>query len=539
MTSFADLSDRYVSELAAADPCLAAIMGVAGQDSALTDYSPEGFAAREDLTRRTLRELDALTAASEAERRGMAVLRDRLRVFADLAETGVPEADLSNIDGIFQRLRTAVEVLDQGESTSWDDLRARLAGFADALAGARTTLLRSRQRGRVAARRQVQATIDQCAPAAAYFRGFAANPGLAQAAESAAAACAEFGEFLTRDLISAAPTRDAVGRERYELEVRRHLGAELDLRETYAWGWSELARLETEMRETAAAIRPGATPAEVAALLHADPRYRIESGEPFRAWIQELADQALADLHGTHFDIPEPVRYVECRIPPTPGAAYYYAPSEDLKRPGQVWYATYGEHTATWDVPAVMYHESVPGHHLQLAMTVLNPRLDRFQRMSAELHAGTCEGWALYAERLMDELGYYTDPAYRLGMLMGGQQLRTARVILDIGMHLELEIPRGTGFHEGERWNHDLGFEFLRLHSGAETDAALHFEIDRYLGMPGQAIAYKVGERVWTEGRAGARTRHGTAFDLKSWHMAALDLGPMGLDLLRAELATL
>jgi uncharacterized protein (DUF885 family) len=196
------------------------------------------------------------------------------------------------------------------------------------------------------------------------------------------------------------------------------------------------------------------------------------------------------------------------------------------------------EEVVTWSVPATMFHEGVPGHHLQLGMTVLNTaKLNRFQRVSAELFPGHCEGWGLYAERLMAELGYYADPAHYLGMLAGGQQLRAARVILDIGLHLELEIPKGTGFHEGERWNRDLGAEFLSRHCGPEGEFFVNFEIDRYLGLPGQAIAYKVGERVWLEEREAARRRQGAAFDLRAFHRDALDLGPMGLDLLRAELA--
>ncbi|MFC6937385.1 DUF885 family protein [Actinomadura yumaensis] len=117
-----------------------------------------------------------------------------------------------------------------------------------------------------------------------------------------------------------------------------------------------------------------------------------------------------------------------------------------------------------------------------------------------------------------------------------GQRFRAARIVLDIGLHLELPIPAGTGFHEGERWTPALAREFLRAHTGPETDAMIAFEIDRYLGRPAQAIAYKLGERVWLEARETARRRDGAAFDLKAFHRDALDLGPMGLDLLRAEL---
>ena len=145
------------------------------------------------------------------------------------------------------------------------------------------------------------------------------------------------------------------------------------------------------------------------------------------------------------------------------------------------------------------------------------------------------EGWGLYAERLMGELGRYADPAYRFGALVGGQWLRVARVILDIGLHLRLRIPSGSGFHENERWTRELGIRFLRERGGFPGRFA-RLEIDRYLGRPGQAASYEVGERVWLDVREEARRSAGPAFDLKRFHAAALDLGSMGLDAFRAAM---
>jgi uncharacterized protein (DUF885 family) len=153
--------------------------------------------------------------------------------------------------------------------------------------------------------------------------------------------------------------------------------------------------------------------------------------------------------------------------------------------------------------------------------------------------SGHGEGWALYAERLMDELGYLDDPGAKLGML-DAQAFRAARVIVDIGMHLELTIPQGNAFkfHPGETWNAELGFEFLRAHSRMETEM-LKAELNRYLGWPGQAPSYKVGERIWLGAREEAKQRKGADFDLKTFHRNALDLGSIGLDPLRRALARL
>jgi uncharacterized protein (DUF885 family) len=158
--------------------------------------------------------------------------------------------------------------------------------------------------------------------------------------------------------------------------------------------------------------------------------------------------------------------------------------------------------------------------------------------------SGHGEGRALYAERLMEELGFLDDPADLLGML-DGQSMRAARVIVDIGMHLELTIPEhnrlgpgGAAFPPGETWTPALGLEFMRLHCRMD-DEVIQFEVKRYLGLPGQAPSYKVGERIWLDARAAVQQRHGDDFDLKAFHRAALDLGSLGLDPLRAALERL
>lgn len=545
MTTLGTLAASYVEDFARLDPCQAAVMGVSGHESELTDYSPEGWAARTALARRTLGALDATPLVDEQERIAAQALRERLEVELALADAGIPDADVSVVDGPLQRLRRAVELVDQGERTNWSDVIARLRGFAPALAGHRESLTAARDEGRIAARRQLAGTVAQCGETAAFFVALAdrcphpeLRPQAVRAARQAAEALTGFAAFLTEALLPHAPARDAVGRDRYLLEVRRQLGTDLDLAETYAWGWDELARIDEEMRDLGKQLAPGEPLPAVFAALDADPSHQALGAETFRRHLQDLADRAIDELHGRHFDIPDPLRRIECRIPPTSaGGVYYLAPAEDLSRPGQLWWTVPDPEAAipTWTVPATVFHESVPGHHLHLGSTVLNRSLDRFQRVSAELHVGHTEGWGLYAERLMDELGYYELPAHRLGMLADGQQLRAARVVLDIGLHLELPIPRGAGFHEGRCWSRELGLAFLRSRL-PEDEASLAFEIDRYLGLPGQALAYKVGERAWLRAREAQRRAKGAAFDLKEFHRTALNLGPMGLDLLTSTL---
>src|SRR5437867_6496470 len=135
----------------------------------------------------------------------------------------------------------------------------------------------------------------------------------------------------------------------------------------------------------------------------------------------------------------------------------------------------------------------------------------------------------------MGELGYFENPDYYLGML-SAQALRCVRVIIDIGMHLGLEIPPTESFHPGEAWTHDLMLEFA-VDRTQRPREFLQSEVIRYLGWPAQAISYKVGERKWLDVREAAKRKAGAAFELKRFHADALDLGPMGLAQLERELA--
>jgi uncharacterized protein (DUF885 family) len=313
----------------------------------------------------------------------------------------------------------------------------------------------------------------------------------------------------------------------------------LDLDETYAWGWEELARIVAEKEAVAETIAPGQGTAGAMAVLDADPARLVRGRAALRAWLEETAVRAVEAVDGVHFDIPGPVRRIEGRLTPTSGMGVYYTgPTEDFTRPGRMWWSLPDGVTdmTTWRETTTVYHEGVPGHHLQIAQTVYNSALlNRWQRLLC-LCSAHAEGWALYAERLMAELGFLEDPGDRLGML-DAQELRAARVVLDIGVHLDLPIP-AAHTADGDRWTYDTAAAFLRRHVSMD-DRMRTDELHRYLGWPGQAPVYKVGERVFLAGREEARARHGAAFDLKAWHRAVLDLGPLGLGPLADELARL
>jgi uncharacterized protein (DUF885 family) len=553
MGAIDDIADRYVDEYAAADPVTATYAGIAGHENELTDYSPDGYAARAGLERRTVAALKGIEAGTAAEQVAKDAMIERLGLSVELHDAGLTASDLNVIASPLQDVRGTFDLMSTDGDESWQAIADRLAGIPKALGDYRRTLRAEAEQGRVSARRQVLACADQCRAwqpdednvfgglIASYEQAGALRSTLERGANAANQALADFETFLRQELAPKAREKDAVGRDRYALASRYFLGAVIDLDETYAWGWEELARIETEMAAVSDRIVPGGSVDDAVAALDAEPARRLPDKESFRAWLQDLTDRTIDELAATHFDIPEPVRRMECCIAPTSdGGVYYTGPSEDFSRPGRMWWSVPKGVTtfSTWREVTTAFHEGVPGHHLQVAQTAYRKdRLNRWQRLLCWV-SGHGEGWALYAERLMDELGYLDDPGAKLGML-DSQGFRAARVIVDIGMHLELTIPSNPyGWRVGERWTPELGLEFLLAHSRMEEES-LRYELNRYLGWPGQAPSYKVGERIWLQAREDAEARKGSAFDLREFHRAALDLGGLGLDPLRAALRTL
>jgi uncharacterized protein (DUF885 family) len=218
--------------------------------------------------------------------------------------------------------------------------------------------------------------------------------------------------------------------------------------------------------------------------------------------------------------------------PGAPLAAWYIGPSEDFSRTGTIWWSL-GDATSVplFDQVSTAYHEGFPGHHLQIGVQVsLSDRLSRAHRLLA-WRPGYGEGWALYAEQLMDELGELERPEYELGYL-GTSLMRAVRVVVDLGLHLGLPIPADAPIHAGEAWTYERAVEAL-VHLAFLDESTARSEVTRYLGWPAQAISYAVGQREIVALRDERRAREGDAFDLRRFHADVLASGAVGLDHLR------
>ncbi|MDQ0612863.1 uncharacterized protein (DUF885 family) [Microbacterium sp. W4I4] len=540
-----DVAERWVDTLVDLSPVLATYIGRNEANGRLDDVSPEGHDRSVAAARAALAELDALEPVDRIDEVTKTDLSAELRLQVELHDAQWHLRDLNVIASAPQDFRQAFDLMPTAQVDDWAVVAERLAAVPDALRGYVDTLREGIRQGVVPARRQVSEVATQIARYSAddgFFAKFTADAtpaegqlpaslarDLADRAGAARLAYDELRSFLIGELAPVASEEDAVGRDLYALNSRRFLGATIDLDETYEWGRDELARMVAEQQSIAEEILPGASVEEAVAHLEADPARKLHGTEALQRWMQETSDRAIAELGASHFDIPEKIRALECMIAPTQeGGIYYTGPTDDFSRPGRMWWSVPEGVTEfdTWRELTTVYHEGVPGHHLQIAQATYNrAELNTWRRVLAGT-SGHAEGWALYAERLMQQLGYLDDPADCLGML-DGQRLRALRVVLDIGVHLGKPRLDGDGV-----WDHDYALEMMR-HNVNMSDEFRQFEVNRYLGWPGQAPSYKVGQRIWEQVRDGVHEREGDAFSFKDFHKRALDIGGVGLDTLR------
>ncbi|WOF21494.1 DUF885 domain-containing protein [Microbacterium betulae] len=542
------IAEGWVDTVVDLSPTLATYIGRDEANDRYDDFSPAGAERHVAEARAVLAALDAAEPADDVDRVTKADLSSGLRLSIERFEARWHLRDLNVIASAPQDIRQVYDLMPTETPDDWSAVARRLGAIPAAIDGYIATLREGIAQGVVPAVRQareVAAQIPRYTADDGFFATLASGAragaselpaslagDLEKGSDAARGAYDRLVRFLADELADAASTEDAVGRELYALNSRRFLGATIDFDETYEWGVEELRRMVAEQQAIAEEIVPGATVEEAVAFLESDPARKLVGTEALQRWMQETSDRAVAELAQSHFDIPEPIRRLECRIAPTQeGGIYYTGPTDDFSRPGRMWWSVPEGVTEfdTWRELTTVYHEGVPGHHLQIGQAVYNrAELNSWRRLLAGT-SGHAEGWALYAERLMEGLGYLDDPADRLGML-DGQRMRAARVVLDIGVHLGKPRLDGQG-----TWDAAYALDFMRANVNM-SDEFVRFEVNRYLGWPGQAPAYKVGQRIWEQLRDAYASRRGDAFSIKEFHKRALDLGGVGLDTLRTAL---
>jgi uncharacterized protein (DUF885 family) len=548
------LSDALLRDIATLRPSSATFWGIDGFDHAWDDFGPQGAASVISTLTHYKQQIDAAPRTHARDQLAALFATDFIDVELERLREGDHLVDLNNIASPFQTIRMVFDVMNTSSRQGWLNIIERLSTLDRALAGYRDALEEGRRNNRVAALRQVDAAIEQGRVYAGESSSFRALPAafaasaafdaslaerLGHAVTRAQRAYADLTDYLERTYRPSATLVDGFGEERYARKARGFLGMTIDLRDTFAWGWDEIRQLSARMHKVAAEIKPDASLDEVIALLETDPARCARGPDELVRFVAERQTRAVEELSGVHFDIPTPVRSVDVKLAP-PGStlgAYYIPPSDDFSRVGTIWYSPGNNPLIPlYSEVSTAYHEGFPGHHLQLGVQVsLREDLSRLHRvMISDFQTGYAEGWALYAERLMDELGYLEKPEYVMGML-ACQMMRACRVVLDIGAHLGLHAPADAPFRPGELIDYDYGVDML-VRVGRMARSHAMSEMTRYLGWPGQAIAYKVGERIILGVRDEVRARQGNSFDMKRFHASLLSTGAIGLGALRKVL---
>lgn len=519
----------------------ATAVGATGFDHAWDDLTPERRADFADHMRRVREAFAGHVDHPDREQAICArVMTRTLSDQIDAFDEGDHFEDVRHMAATFHRMRSVFDIMDTSTPGGWANVMERLRTIGTPLQQYQSLLASGAKAGRVSARRQVESMleqIDNLAGDASSFDGLmkrsdeppADLPGAIAAAK---ASVAEFGAFLRSEYLPDARENDAAGAEQYQRMASRFVGMNVDPLEAYEWGWYELAELLAEANRVGQEILPGGSFEEVKELLETDPERAAHSPGEFAAFIEQRQFRALHELDGTHFDVPEPVQDVTVAIAPPGGplSAYYVRPTEDFSRSGGIWFSV-GDQTVfpLYHWVSTAYHEGFPGHHLQIGTAMANAdSISRGQKLAVFI-PGFSEGWALYAERLMGELGYLEKPDYEFGML-GKHLYRATRIVVDIGLHLELMIPDDAPLFAGEPWTFERAVEYMRRFA-FRTDEQAPNEVLRYLGWPGQAISYKLGEREILRVRDEAR---GTPrYDAKVFHSKLLEHGPLPLEMLR------
>lgn len=538
------IAENWVDTLLDLNPEYHVWLGRPGREGEYTDYSPDGAARAAEAAKRTLGTLRRAEPEDDIDRVTKLDLTRELELQAEKHEAGFEQRELNVITSPPQSLRDIFDLMPSKTEEDWNHIATRLHHLPAAMAGYIETLRSGIAARNVPAIRQIREVLSQADKQVAdsgFFFRLASGAGdnlpnsltsdLSAGAKESAQAYADLVAFLRDELAPHAPLKDAVGREIYALASRDFLGATVDLDETYEWGIDELNRMTDEQESIAREIKPGASVLEAIDFLDGDESRKLHGTDALQRWMQETSDRAVEELARTHFIIPDEVRDLECMIAPTQeGGIYYTGPSDDFCRAGRMWWSVPEGVTEfdTWRELTTVYHEGVPGHHLQIGLATYNKaQLNSWRRIAGT--SGHAEGWALYAERLMEQLGYLDDPADRLGML-DGQRMRAARVVLDIGVHLEKQLPDRSG-----PWTGDYAFGFMDANVNM-NEPFVRFEVNRYLGWPGQAPSYKVGQRIWEQIRDDYQRRDGAAFDIMAFHKQALDIGGVGLDTLKTAM---
>jgi uncharacterized protein (DUF885 family) len=513
------------------------------------DLGPAAVASRQAADRRFLDELRAIDrkALPESEQINYDMFGQMLqeRIAAERFRPWLYAVDMRSGIQFADRL---LESLLFANPSDWEDWLARLESFGSYMDQTIALLDQGAREGRTQPRVIIERVPDQVArqivadpTTSPFYRPFTSLPdGMPEAdqarlRETAARAIAQtivpayrrLHTFLLETYLPAARESIAIsdtpdGLAWYENRVRHFTTTDLTPRQVHEIGRAEVARIRAEMEAIIREVGFEGGFQEFLAHLRTAPQFRYTSPDDlFRAYLamSKRIDPLLTILVGTLPRTPYGLRPIPASSAPDTTTAYYMPPSRDGLRPGYYYVNLYRpEDRPTYEIPVLTVHEAVPGHHLQIALAQELRDVPEFRRSSAV--TAFVEGWALYSESLGDEMGLYEDPYDRFGYLTY-EMWRAVRLVVDTGMHCM-------------GWSRARAIDFFKANA-AKSELDIVNEIDRYIGWPGQALAYKIGQLRIRELRRRADERLGERFDIRAFHDLVLGAGAIPLDLLEAR----
>ena len=543
-----ELMDQTWQRRLARSPILATYMGDARYNDRWDDLSPKAIETDDAEDRAALSRLGAIDRAqlSGAEQLNYDLFK---RDLEDRIEGQAFKADLlpiNQLDGV-QLIAQIIEFTPFDSMKDYENWLSRLQSFDtlvdQTIALMRTGMTEKRMWPRIVMERVPPQIVPQLvikaedSPFYAPFKTYPAsvaeevrlqlNLGAQSAIlETVVPALRRLNDFLVKEYIPACPDRDMglsaqpQGAEFYAWLVRHHTGSALTPDQIHDVGLAEVARIQAEMTAVMRAAGHTGSAARFKEKLSWNPRYQYRDRAVLLDAYRSLAkriDPELPKLFGKLPRTPYGVRAVPDLSAASAPAAYYYPPSADGARAGYFYANTWKPETrAGWEMEALTAHEAVPGHHLQIALANELADVPDVRKYGLELTAFV-EGWGLYAESLGGELGLYQDAGSRFGRL-NFEMRRAVRLVVDTGLH-------------AKGWTRKKAREYFGANAQM-SDEEIAVEVDRYIAMPAQALAYKIGELKIQELRKRAQEKLGKRFDIRGFHDTVLGSGPLPLDLL-------
>jgi uncharacterized protein (DUF885 family) len=545
------LGDRFWEQFLEAHPTWATVIGDRRFDDRLDDPSQAGIAAR-------LVWLDEIAAGARAieperlnatERVTRQMLEDEAANAADALRTGIDEWTVDPLQGPIMSILDTVDYQTIRTPEDGAAMVERWRGIGRYFDALRANLREAAADGRVAVVKPVERMLDilrglealppgdwkLAAPASGDLPGWTEADRerfrrslLEAVSDIAIPGFRRYRETLERDILPLArpESRPGIchlpgGAEAYRTAIRVHTTLDLEPEEIHATGLREIERIDAEFVELGRRFLGTADLDSTLAALRDDPSLRFSSADE----VFETAKRSLARAQDAIGDWFGRIPNAACVVVPVPShseahqtIAYYSWPSMDGSRPGRYYINLHAPETRPrYEAEALAFHESVPGHHLQIAIAQELPGLPAFQRMLGS--TAFAEGWGLYTERLSDEMGLYSSDMDRFGIL-SYDAWRAGRLVVDTGMH-------ALG------WTRQQAIDFLSKHSALAANNIAN-EVDRYIVWPGQALAYKVGQLEILRLRDDARARLNARFDIKAFHDVVLGSGAVSLPVLRS-----